>query len=264
MQRPGTARAGRQCQPLEALVVLAAAFRIGRLRRFRAGTGIVGGEVILAVAFGDERLRRPDRRQQPARRREAVDVGTIFVADEKPAIRQQHQRFGVDADAAVRRLRQVGQAVRRGADAVRVEPGERFSGRVGEQNATDERCRDALLALRGRHGLRVVERLEGDGKLVDARAVIDRSADVVAAVGQHVERALVARGRSRPRRRIDRDGGSGAEGLPELVAQIGGQASDPDQRLVDEDQVADGDGFGGARRGRDRKHREQSNQADDR
>jgi hypothetical protein len=45
----------------------------------------------------------------------------------------------------------------------------------------------------------------------------------------------------------------GAERLPELVAQIGGQPSNPDERLVDEDEIADGDGFGTTRSRRRRK-----------
>src|SRR5215472_7868181 len=95
-----------------------------------------------------------------------------------------------------------------------------------------------LLALRNRHGCRVVERREGDEELVDPCTIVARAGDVVAAVGQHIKRALIAGGRSRPRFRIDRNGGAGAERLPELVAQIGRQPSNPDERLVDEGEIA--------------------------
>jgi hypothetical protein len=119
--------------------------------------------------------------------------------------------------------------------------------RVGEQDRVDERRRDAPLPLRERHGLRVVERLEDDGELVDPRAIVARALGIVAAVGQHIERARVAGRRAHPRLRIGCDGGAGAERLLELVAQIGGQPSNPDQRLVDENEIADGDGFGTTR-----------------
>ena len=204
--------------------------------------------MILALAFGQEGLGRPDRRQQTAGWREAVDVRAVFIPDEETAVRQQRQRLAVDAHVAVRRLRQIWKTVRRATNAVRIEPGERLSRRIRQQDGVGQRRRDAHLALRNRHGRRVVERREGDEELVDARAIVARAGDIKAAVGQHIERALVARGRSHPRPRIDRNGGAGAERLPELVAQIGRQPSNPDERLVDEGEVADDDRFGAARR----------------
>src|SRR5262249_15059411 len=56
----------RQSEPFETLVVRPAGFRVRPLLRVRARTGIVGGEVILTLAFGQEGLGRPDRRQQAA------------------------------------------------------------------------------------------------------------------------------------------------------------------------------------------------------
>src|SRR5262249_41965272 len=90
-------------------------------------------------------------------------------------------------------------------------------------------------------------------ELVDPRAIVARAGNVEAAVGQHIERALVAGGRSHPRLRIDRDGGAGAEPLPELVAEIRRQPSNPDERLVDAGGNAgdDGLGAGGRRRWRE-------------
>ena len=206
--------------------------------------------MIPALAFGQEGLGRPDRRQQTAGWREAVDVRAVFIPDEKAAVGQQRQRFAVDAHAAVRRLRQIRKTVRRATNAIRIESGERLSRRVRQQDGVGQRRRDAHLALRNRHARRIVERREGDEELVDARAIIARAGDVEAAIGQHIERALVAGGRSYPRFRIDRNGGAGAERLPELVAQIGRQPSNPDERLVDEGEIADDDSFGAARRRR--------------
>ena len=218
----------------------------------------------LAVAFGKESVRRPDRREHAARRREAIEIRTVFVADEKTAVGQQHQGFGIDADAPVRRLRKVRKTVGGGTDAVRIEPGERFSRRVGEQDRIGQGRDDALLPLRLRHGGRIVERLQGDGKLVEARAIVGRAADVIAAVGQHIERALITRRRSHPGPGIDRDAGPGAEGFTELVAQIGRHPPDSDQSLVDEDKIADRDGLGSEyRRRRGERVRDQCRQRDD-
>ena len=43
-----------QCQTFETLVVLAASVRVRRLRRLGTRTGIIGAELILALAFGQE------------------------------------------------------------------------------------------------------------------------------------------------------------------------------------------------------------------
>ena len=258
------AAAGRQCQPFETLVVLPAGLGVARLRCLRAWSGIVGGVVNLAVAYGQESVRRPDRREHATRRREAIEIRTVFVADEKTAVGQQHEGFGIDADASVRGQRKIRETIGRGTDAVRIESGQRFSRRVGEQDRIGQACDHAVLALRFRHGSRIVERLQGDGKLVEARAIVGRAADVVAAVGQHIERALITCRRSHPGPRIDRNAGAGAEGFTELVPQIGRHPPDSDQSLVDEDKIADRDGLGGeySRRRRERA-RDQCRQRDD-
>jgi hypothetical protein len=151
MRRPGPP-ARRQRQTLEALVVLPAAVRIERIGRGCARAWIVGREVVLALALGDERLGRPDRRQQAAGGREAVEVGPVFVADEETSVRQQHQRFAIDADAAVRRLRQIREAVGGATDAAlrRIEPTKRLACRVGEQDGVEKRRHDVGLVRRRR------------------------------------------------------------------------------------------------------------------
>jgi hypothetical protein len=45
----------------------------------------------------------------------------------------------------------------------------------------------------------------------------------------------------RPRPGVDRQAGAGAEGLAELVAQIGGDAAGADEPLVDEGEIAERD-----------------------
>ena len=208
----------------------------------------------MPVSHGQESVRRPDRREHPPRRREAIKIGTVFVADEKTAVGQQHEGFGIDADASVRGQRKIGETIGRGADAVRIESGQRCSRRVREQNRISQACDHAVLALRFRHRSRIVERLQRDGKLVEARAIVGRAADVVAAVGQHIERALITCRRFHPRPRIDCNAGARAEGFTELVPQIGRDPADSDQGLVDEDKIADRDGLGGeySRRRRER------------
>src|SRR5262249_16853771 len=82
---------------------------------------------------------------------------------------------------------------------------------------------------------------EGSGRVVEAGGVMGGGGDIVAAIGQEVERAAVAVGRQPPGFRIGRQPGAGTERLAEPVAQVGGQASDADQSLVDVAKAADGD-----------------------
>src|SRR5262249_12289386 len=84
-------------------------------------------------------------------------------------------------------------------------------------------------------------RRELDRDRVDARAVVRRALDVVAAVGQQQERALIALRRAVPGGRIDGHAGGRAEGLAELVALVGRQATDGDEALVDEGLAVDGE-----------------------
>ena len=139
-----------------------------------------------------------------------------------------------------------------------------LSRRVGEQDRIGQGRDYALLPLRLRHGGRIVERLQGDGKLVEACAIVGRAADVITAIGQHIERALITRRRSHPGPGIDRNAGPGAEGFTELVAQIRRHPPDSDQSLVDENKIADRDGLGSEyRRRRGERVRDQCRQRDD-
>src|ERR1700720_3184174 len=76
-----------QQEPLKALIVRAAAFRIRRLGWDGARTGIVGREIVSALALGDESLRRTDCRNQTAGCRKAIDIRSVFIADEETAVR---------------------------------------------------------------------------------------------------------------------------------------------------------------------------------
>ena len=139
----------------------------------------------------------------------------------------------------------------RRADAAfgRIEAGRRFAGRVGEQDGVHERRNDAALAVPLGDRGRVRDRLEHDRELVEPGTVIGRTGDVVATIGQQIERAAVAIGRSPPARHIGCQAGAGSECLAELVAMIRRNATNADEALVDQGQAADGDRVGGKRRG---------------
>ena len=68
---------------------------------------------------------------------------------------------------------------------------------------------------------------------VEARPVVGGADDVVTAVRKQPERPLVAGAVTCPALDIDRHAGTGAEGLAELVLQVGRDAADADQPLVD-------------------------------
>src|SRR6185369_1265124 len=72
---------------------------------------------------------------------------------------------------------------------------------------------------------------------------------VVAAIGQQIERAPVAIGRSPPASHIGFQTGAGSECLAELVAIIRRNATDADEALVYQGQAANSDRVGGKRRG---------------
>ena len=107
--------ARRQRQSLQALIVRAAGLRLAGLGPTGARSRVVGREMCPAIALGDERLGRLDRRQHPAVRRKAIDVRTVLVADEEAAVGQPHECLRIDADQSVRRQRQRRKAVPRPA-----------------------------------------------------------------------------------------------------------------------------------------------------
>jgi hypothetical protein len=113
-----------------------------------------------------------------------------------------------------------------------------------------------VLSRRGQIA-RAARRRENDRDLVEPRTVVDRSGDIVAAVGQQIERAAIACAVARPGFRVDRHAGAGAKSLAEPVAQIGLEAADADQSLVDEREATERDGVfsvgGTSRDGRNRK-----------
>lgn len=128
----------RQCHALEALIVLPAEFRIGRLRRLRARTGIVGRKILLAVAARNERIRRPDHRKHAARTREAIDVWSVLIADEKASVARVRDGLRIKTDPPVDRLWHVRETIAAAPDADRIEAAQLAAHGVGQHDRIEQ------------------------------------------------------------------------------------------------------------------------------
>ena len=223
----------KQRKTFEALIVLAAGFRVARLGRLGSRSRCVCGEMILALALGDQRLRRTDRRDHLPIGREAINVGAVFVADEEAAVLHQNDGFRIERDPSIRDLRQRRNIAgcRLHAAFRRVEAAHRLALVVGQQDRVfDLQCdwaafRGKTVASRGR--------LQRDAHLVKPVTIIRGALNVVATIGKDEDGAGIAVAGLFPAFQVHSHAGTRAEGLAEFVLHVRRQPADADQALVD-------------------------------